>query len=59
MCGWSILSIETYQGELQNKKKQKTKKTRIEWSPSLIANALQGNQIQMKVNKILKPKCLV
>ena len=45
MCGWSILSLESYQGKLLKKKK----KTHLEWSSFLRATALQGCQIQIKV----------
>ena len=47
MCGWSILSLESRQGKLLKKKKQK--KTQYEWSPILRAKALQGCQLQIKV----------
>ena len=42
MCGWSILSLESYQGKLQ-------KKTHLEWTSFLRAKALQGCQLQIKV----------
>ena len=48
MCGWSIIFLESYQGKLLKKKKKK-KYMRIEWSPFLRAEALQGCQIQIKV----------
>ena len=47
MWGWSILSIESYQGKLQKKTKQK--KTHLEWTSFLRAKALQGCQLQTKV----------
>ena len=43
MCGWSIVSLESYQGKLLQKK------TQYEWSPILRAKALQGCQLQIKV----------
>ena len=46
MCGWSILSLESYQGKLVKKKK---KKTHLEWSSFLRAKALQGCLIQIKI----------
>ena len=39
MCGWSILSLESYQGKLLKTKNKK--KTQLEWSPFLRAKALQ------------------
>ena len=36
MCGWSILSLESYQGKFLKKKKNA-----VEWSPFLRAKALQ------------------
>ena len=42
MCGWSILSLESYQGKLQ-------KKTHLEWTFFLRAKALQGGQSQKKL----------
>ena len=44
MCRWSILSLESYQGKLQKKKK-----THLEWSAFLRAKGLQECQIQIKV----------
>ena len=41
MCGWSILSLEPYQGKLQ-------KKTHLEWTSFLRAKAVQGCQLQIK-----------
>ena len=46
MCGWSILSLESYQGKLPKKK------THLEWTSFLRAfllKALQGCQLQIKV----------
>ena len=43
MCGWSILSLEAYQG------KSLQKKTHLEWTSFLRAKTLQGCQIQIKV----------
>ena len=40
MCGWSILSLESYQEKLQKKKK----KAHLEWTSFLRAKALQGCQ---------------
>ena len=53
MCGWSMLSLESYQGKLQKKKK-----THLEWTSFLRAKALQGCQLQIKVIvwKIIKVK---
>ena len=45
MCGWSILSLESYQGKLLKKKKKHI----WEWSSFLRAKALQGCQLQIKV----------
>ena len=44
MCGWSILSLESYQRKLQKKKK-----TDFELTSFLRAKALQGCQLQIKV----------
>ena len=44
MCGWSILSLESYQGKLQKQKK----KTYLEWTSFLRAKALQRCQFQIK-----------
>ena len=40
MCGWSILSLESYQGKLLKN---------AEWYLFLRAKALQGCQMQIKV----------
>ena len=44
MCGWAILSLESYQRKLLKKKK-----SRIESSPLLRAKTLQGCHLQIKV----------
>ena len=43
MCGWYILSFESYQGKLLKKK------THLEWTSFLRAKALQGCQLQIKI----------
>ena len=43
MCGWSIISLESYQGKLFQKK------THLEWTSFLRAKALQECQLQIKV----------
>ena len=43
MCGWLILSLESYQGKLLQKN------TYLEWISFLRAKALQGYQLQIKV----------
>ena len=45
MCGWGILSLQSYQGK---QKKTKTKKKQIK-STFLRAKALQGCQIEIIV----------
>ena len=44
MCGWSILSLESYQGKVQ-------KKTHLEWTCFLRAKALQGCQLSYSLEK--------